>query len=1766
MKTEVSRFSHQPDQAYSGVYQQQGRMITDADWNELVDILKSRLQKATSAAMGATTIPAAGGLLQHRLSETELNQAPATGPDKTPFFEQGQWQLQWGTACVDGIYAELRPVDVSAGDGVVEEGIENTPFAIDQQADLPLPAGTEVVPGTYHLYLDVWERSVTSVEDPQLLDIALRGADTCSRSQVMCQLKWCPLSIDPADGDQNPVAGNARIDIQVRDETIQSLDPCVAQVGKSTNVGNFLFRVEVHQVHYNASGMPVQVVLKWSRENGAEQYHFDYQPPGFVSSSGLNDWVYEGFTDQSEQLLGRHLQSGIEAPVFALRSDVNFPGDKPTYVRRWDGFAQLDFVDDGWALAAGRDRQQTLAMDIGPGNHGHTTLTEQPDGSVWLTSHLELFNLSLQLNVNDAGPNQFVPGDYWLAVVREVDDDDDPETLNAEVTLMNQGLPVGIQHHYLTLGQAQLTMVDGQLQLNPDSLQLLPAIADYAPMYSAPSLSELDATHIRYNPNRVADRWQDVLESESATLPTNLQDAMDWLLQELESSDIRFDFDELPCEQTSYGVPSYKARLKQTLVALLNDDQSLPLNVLLSALLCNTDAGLLPYDDSLQRDDWQGVVTGFEGGDAATIQQAIDLLIQHLHQLWDQGRGSGCAVTVGEGGAFDNIQQALQTLAGQSSIILCLLPGSYRIDNELTVRAMDTIKITGAGTQASTVTLHAPLQLDGLECILRDVHFRASERDPQAFLGLRANQVDIKHCLIDQALQRQPQQPLLAIETVRSWWRLLGSHKTAAVTPHAVIVDSQMQRIVTGHFSGRVMFGADSIRASADNGSAFVAKYSADGKPLWIRVLEQGVRSAGLTLTLLKDDSVFVGGHIIGDAKFDGQEVSGSMGSADIFVARVSAAGEVIWVSTLGSRGSDNIYDALVNQDGHIVMTGSFQGELQFKDETLLDTVGGTDNFIISMDVDGGVQQAKAFGGAGTDRVFAMATDEKGDLYLTGEFEKEMRYQGAELSQTSGEFRQLFLLKLTPDAELIWLQNFKESKGNNGGRSLKVFKDQIVLGGYFSGSLTIGELAPMVIHQASDTAEIDSRKARIAALRARVQELNADIAGTDQDITDLNLQITAIDQRLSTLEASLATSRIDHTGVATQLQDLDSHIVTLENNIANQNSAISRMELELAGINDLAIAKENEIRQRATTERAQREQLAAQDERRISQILETQISQEIANRIGSRPTGVGRIDSPIDDIGRDIGRDIGIGIPIDRVGDGLQLDLTTWNRQASLIETELRNNAESARLVREQARSNSETVIARAIEAEIERERSQIQQAAGPIGQQLQQARGGLVQLQATLTQENSQRQALNEALSRLLAEQHGFATNITQEQQNRQNLLNQLAIKNAERQTLRTQMAQALAEINTLEVANAQQLNKTTNGSDRFICVLQADDGKPLWQQHISAEGQERGPDLALDRTGKILVSGCAAGDVFVASTQIKAQTSAAGEAKPVESYYLEFSPEGELLKHKQLYGKGDVVATAITSAPDGSYSLTGTMQRELWQHWNKESRHYGSGSGGFTLTFRDDSPEARVIIADSQLLSPDFKTHTGMTTEVDAETDTETDGDKYSAASPALWIADTDIDLTLSNNNIYGLCWLGRGMADSITDKEQAQILVETLNNSCSHLMTTITDNSLYQVQMLSPYAEGKTLLPQIYNNLTVRGNNFIGGDSVLMANQSNLIQNFFCRSPSSRSLQLFVNSCFISANLGPEKQAIEYFDRSPVANNTVGNQLQVLNWPPV
>jgi hypothetical protein len=421
MKTQTSRNSFRAYKRYSGVYQQMGRMFTDADWNELSDLTKHRLADTLTDAIGSGT-PRDRGLVE------------VTDNGDGTYSHA----LRWGYAYVDGIVAQVRP-DPHA---TLSDPSELA-FEYDHQADFPSAPPAE---GDHILYLDVWERTVVTLEDDDLRDPGLHGADTCTRTQTMAQVKWCESTVDPEDPLQNPPIGVASLSLEIREasEEGDSCDPCADVIDIQGKVGNYLFRVEVHDVEYDGiSGLPQRVSLKWSSENGAEHAVIDQEPAGFVD----DDWAYEfydGHVDEeaasletldSEKHLGKHLAPGFSP----TRGDLyaGYPDTLPsgyTAVRRWDGYCELQKTGTGWTLVTGFDSGVPLSTTADENDHGRVV-----EGAT-LTINLEAITLRIDLS-----DHQLLAGDYWYAVVREALHGQGSE-------LLTDGEPVGIRHHYMTLG------------------------------------------------------------------------------------------------------------------------------------------------------------------------------------------------------------------------------------------------------------------------------------------------------------------------------------------------------------------------------------------------------------------------------------------------------------------------------------------------------------------------------------------------------------------------------------------------------------------------------------------------------------------------------------------------------------------------------------------------------------------------------------------------------------------------------------------------------------------------------------------------------------------------------------------------------------------------------------------------------------------------------------------------------------------------------------------------------------------------------------------------------------------------------------------------------------------------------------------------------------------------------------------------------------------------------------------------------------------
>lgn len=261
MKSLISRESYRRDARYSGVYQIQGGMVTDADLDERTRITQDRTDNLGDDSI-KDGVPREGG-------------AVAIAPDNSLSLQEGVIYADG----VRGVLAAKAGADLSA------------PLALfSAQADFPQPTGPAIpTDADQVIYADIWDRAVFPLEDTYLADAGLHGAVTAFRTRTMTQLKAAPLTdreqIESGTG-AFPRIGTAKLAITPLNAEIlaDDCDPCADVVSAEQIVANALWRLEIVDVAGSANA-PDGFTLAWSIENAAaiapsDVNHDDFERTG----------------------------------------------------------------------------------------------------------------------------------------------------------------------------------------------------------------------------------------------------------------------------------------------------------------------------------------------------------------------------------------------------------------------------------------------------------------------------------------------------------------------------------------------------------------------------------------------------------------------------------------------------------------------------------------------------------------------------------------------------------------------------------------------------------------------------------------------------------------------------------------------------------------------------------------------------------------------------------------------------------------------------------------------------------------------------------------------------------------------------------------------------------------------------------------------------------------------------------------------------------------------------------------------------------------------------------------------------------------------------------------------------------------------------------------------------------------------------------------------------------------------------------------------
>lgn len=417
MSGDYTRFTFNRRNHYSGVRQQQGRVQLDSDWNEAIDIIKHRQRVQALDTFGPVGVPF---LTNDKAFKVSVISGPS-GPDIA---------IEPGRLYVDGILVEAFKDETPS--------YLHQPFLPDPMSakGLPPPSKPPKFPtGSYLVYLDVWEREVTYVEQPLLLDVALGGADTATRTQTVWQLRLHHVETADCGAKVGEPASAGLLSTDAIKPPPPD-DPCLLPpLSGYRGIENRLYRVEVHK------GGPLGTALfKWSRDNGSI-----VSPVTDIAVSG-------GKTTLTVKLIGRdqflRIAKGNWVTVTDDHRELHGEAGEMAFVEDIDEANNLIILDR--AIPSGTSR----AFGATPGEiaERHTRVqrwdqnkdTNTLDADGLMTTGAGPLDIEDGITVNFAtvSSGDFRIGDYWAFWAR---------TATAEVEKLDKAPPRGIRHHYVQL-------------------------------------------------------------------------------------------------------------------------------------------------------------------------------------------------------------------------------------------------------------------------------------------------------------------------------------------------------------------------------------------------------------------------------------------------------------------------------------------------------------------------------------------------------------------------------------------------------------------------------------------------------------------------------------------------------------------------------------------------------------------------------------------------------------------------------------------------------------------------------------------------------------------------------------------------------------------------------------------------------------------------------------------------------------------------------------------------------------------------------------------------------------------------------------------------------------------------------------------------------------------------------------------------------------------------------------------------------------------
>jgi hypothetical protein len=268
---------------------------------------------------------------------------------------------------------------------------------------------------------------------------------------------------------------------------------------------------------------------------------------------------------------------------------------------------------------------------------------------------------------------------------------------------------------------------------------------------------------------------------------------------------------------------------------------------------------------------------------------------------------------------------------------------------------------------------------------------------------------------------------------------------------------SDQSMFVSGFFKGTVTFGNQTLTAIDPGSNFFFLKMDLQGNIEWVKHGTSQQKTVLNANKIFSDNNfVFLAGIFSLDLQFEGDSITGSS-NLNNFLIKLDKNGLKKWINHFKVTSIVSRIEGLViDINNNIYISGDFYDGLKINNDSVISN-GSSDVYIAKLTSGGDLVWLKNYGGKGQDESAHLGIDSLGTLYISGSFRSDTFFVSQQYVTNSGAFEDIFVAKVDPSGEAVWLQKAGGNSQDQCSTAFTDNSGNTYIAGHYTWTMEIGD-------------------------------------------------------------------------------------------------------------------------------------------------------------------------------------------------------------------------------------------------------------------------------------------------------------------------------------------------------------------------------------------------------------------------------------------------------------------------------------------------------------------------------------------------------------------------------------------------------------------------------------------------------------------------------------------------------------------------------------